>query len=358
MNAETFDVVVVGGGPAGSAAAFTLAAAGKSVCLIDKAIFPRDKLCGGGLTFRGKRAFERVFKQPWKSEYFNASQSVSFFSKGRFLTSFKTNAKIYFMMRLRFDDYLLGLAQKAGAAVRLGDAISAIDFEAHRVTFSSGETLVYRFLIGADGVNSVVAKNLFGQSFDPATIAFALEVEVPRERLPDQGDTVEIDFSAVRWGYGWVFPKPHTLTIGIGGLHRLNANMRGGLDAYLRRKGLDPADFKVKGQYLPGGGRPKIPGRGNVLLCGDAAGAVDPISGEGIAFAIETGGAAGAAVANALSNPDRGALAIYCEHYRHVVAMVRWGKFWRCFVYPPLMNRLFAAAFRYELLRKWIVTGS
>ena len=61
---ESYEAVVVGGGPAGSAAAYTLAAAGKKVCLIDKAEFPRDKLCGGGLTFRSKRAFERIFKRP------------------------------------------------------------------------------------------------------------------------------------------------------------------------------------------------------------------------------------------------------------------------------------------------------
>jgi geranylgeranyl reductase family protein len=359
MSAEIYDAVVVGAGPAGSAAAYTLARAGKKVCLVDKAVFPRDKLCGGGLTFRGKRAFERVFRHPWKNELFNSSHDVSFFSKGRFLASFRTNAKIYFMMRRSFDDYLLGLAQKAGAAVRLGDAVSTIDLERMHVSFASGETLSFRFLIGADGVNSVVGKNLFGRSFDPATVAFALEVEVPRARLPDQGDTVEIDFSAARWGYGWIFPKAQTLNIGIGGLHHRNPDMRGRLDVYLKRKGLDPRDFKVKGQYLPAGGHPKIPGRGNVLLCGDAAGAVDPISGEGIAFAIQTGGAAGAAVAGALSNPaGSSALTIYAEHFRDVVTMLRWGKFWRCFVYPPLIERLFAAALRCEPLRRWIVTGS
>lgn len=359
MVTERYDAVVVGGGPAGSAAAYTLAAAGKKVCLIDKSEFPRDKLCGGGLTYRSKRAFEQVFKRQWKRGLINSSQDVSFFSKGRFLASYKVGANIYFTMRLSFDHYLVGLAREAGAALKLGDAVSAIDLARNTITLRSGAEIGFGYLIGADGVNSAVAKALFGRSFDPDTVAFALEAEVPRDRLPKQGDRVEIDFSAARWGYGWVFPKPDTLTIGIGGLHRLNPDLRGSLDEYFRRKGLDTKEFKVKGQYLPGGGYRIIPGRANVLLCGDAAGAVDPISGEGIPFALQTGRDAGRAVATALSQPaGPGALEIYRADYKDVVALLRRGKFWRWFVYPRVVERIFAWAFRCEPFRKWFLVGS
>jgi geranylgeranyl reductase family protein len=359
MGAERYEAVVVGGGPAGSAAAYTLAAAGKKVCLIDKSEFPRDKLCGGGLTFRSKREFERVFKRRWKAELINSSQDVSFFSKGKFLASYKIRAKLYFTTRLRFDHYLLGLAQDAGATLKLGDAVGKIDLERQSIALRSGKEIAFDFLIGADGVNSLVAKALFGKSFDPATIAFALEAEVPRDRLPQQGDLVEIDFSAARWGYGWVFPKQDSLTIGIGGLHRLNPNLRSSLDQYFRYKGLDSRDFKVKGQYFPGGGYRLVPGRANVLLCGDAAGAVDPISGEGIPYALQTGGSAGAAIATALSQPEgRSALEIYCEDYKNVIAALRRGRFWRCLVYPRIVERIFAWAFRNDRIRNWILVGS
>jgi geranylgeranyl reductase family protein len=356
MVTERYDAVVVGGGPAGSAAAYTLAAAGKKVCLIDKSEFPRDKLCGGGLTFRSKRAFERVFKRQWNAALFNSSQDVSFFSMGRFLASYKIRARLYFTSRMSFDHYLLNLARDAGATLKLGDAVGEIDLERQTIALRSGREIGFGFLIGADGVSSLVAKALFGNSFDPATVAFALEAEVPRDRLPQQGDRVEIDFSAARWGYGWVFPKPESLTIGIGGLHRLNPELRRSLDEYFQRKGLDTKEFKVKGQYLPGGGYRVIPGRGNVLLCGDAAGAVDPLSGEGIPFALQTGGDAGRAVAAALSQPlGRGALELYCADYKDVVAALRRGKFWRWFVYPRLAQRCFAWAFGYEAVRKWML---
>jgi geranylgeranyl reductase family protein len=359
MGAERYEAVVIGGGPAGSAAAYTLAAAGKNVCLIDKSEFPRDKLCGGGLTFRSKREFERIFKRQWNAELINSSQDVSFFSQGRFLASYKMRAKLYFTMRLSFDHYLLGLAQEAGATLKLGDAVGKIDLERQSITLRSGEEIAFDFLIGADGVNSLVAKTLFGTSFDPATIAFALEAEVPRDRLPQQGDLVEIDFSAARWGYGWVFPKQETITIGIGGLHRLNPDLRGHLDRYFRSKGLDSNEFKVKGQYLPSGDFRLIPGRSNVLLCGDAAGAVDPISGEGIPYALQTGGLAGAAIAAALSgSAGRSALDIYCDGYKDVVASLQRGKFWRWFVYPRGVERLFAWVFGYQPIRKKMLVGS
>lgn len=353
MGAGKYDAVVIGGGPAGSAAAYTLADGGQSVCLIDKSKFPRDKLCGGGLTFRSKRAFERVFGRRWKSSLFISSRHVAFFSKGSFLASLKANVPIYFTSRVSFDHYLLTLAEEAGATLELGDAVREIDLEDRSVVLRSGRQIRYEFLIGADGVNSIVAKTLFGQSFDPKTIAFALEAEVPRDKLPHQGNLVEIDFSAARWGYGWVFPKKDSFTVGVGGIHRLNPNLRIQLDRYFRLKGLDTKAFKVKGQYLPGGDFLTVPGRSNILLCGDAAGAVDPISGEGIPFAIETGGAAGKAVAAVLSHAaDRSALAIYCDDYKAVLAPVRWGRFWRCFVYPRWVERLFAWAFQCEPIRK------
>ncbi len=328
----------------------------KKVCLIDKAEFPRDKLCGGGLTLRSKIMFERIFRRPWKAELFISSRDVAFFSKGRFLASLKISSNLFFTTRLSFADYLLGLARDAGATLKLGDAVRKVDLDRQSIALQSDEDVAFRFLIGADGVNSIVAKTLFGKSFDPATVGFTLEAEVPRDRLPQHGNIVEIDFSAARWGYGWVFPKRDSVTIGIGGIHRLNPNLRHRLDEYFRRKGLDASEFKVKGQYIPGGDYRVIPGRSNVLLCGDAAGAVDPVSGEGIAFALQTGGAAGRTVAAALARPaDRNALEVYREDYSNVVALLRRGKFWRRFIYPRLVEHLFAWAFRIEPARKRIL---
>ena len=80
MQIDIYDAVVVGGGPAGSAAAFTLAKAGLRTCLVDKQNFPRDKLCGGLITLRSKRIFEKVFCRSWEDNLFVSSTKISFFS--------------------------------------------------------------------------------------------------------------------------------------------------------------------------------------------------------------------------------------------------------------------------------------
>ncbi len=356
MKRGRYEAVVIGGGPAGAAAAYTLAAAGRQVCVIDKAMFPRDKLCGGGLTFRAKRAFEQTFGQRWRADLFNTSHDVQFHAHGRFIAAFRSGTPIDFMMRAAFDHYLIGLAERAGAALRLGDAVAAIDAERQSVTLRSGAEIGFDCLIGADGVNSIVAKALYGRAFDPAQTAFALEAEVPRSLLSRQGDIVEFDFTAARWGYGWVFPKPATVTIGVGGLHRLNADLRQRFARYVAAKGLRLDDLKVKGQFLPAGDIRSVPGRGNILLCGDAAGAVDPISGEGIPFALWTGAAAGRAVAVALAQPGADALTLYRRDYDAIVAPLLRARRWRWLIYPRYVQPVFAWALGFGRVRDFVFT--
>ncbi len=201
-------------------------------------------------------------------------------------------------------------------------------------------------MIGADGVSSLVARALFGRAFDPARIGFGLEVEVPRGDLPAWDDAIEIDFAAATWGYGWVFPKAASLTIGVGGVHGRNPDMRARLFAYLAQKGLDPTRYRVKGQFLPFGDPRPAPGRGRVLLAGDAAGFVDPITGEGIGYAMESGAAAARAVAEAAA---AGAPNSAFPRYRRAVApifrAIRQARGWRLLIFPDRMKPLFSRAF-------------
>ena len=88
-------------------------------------------------------------------------------------------------------------------------------------------------MIGADGVNSFVAKQLFGSSFDQNKIGFALEVELPKGT--HKYAQPSIHFNVVNWGFGWVFPKKHSDTFGIVGLHRLNAKLKDQLQNSLIR---------------------------------------------------------------------------------------------------------------------------
>jgi geranylgeranyl reductase family protein len=350
MDHEKFDVVVIGGGPAGSSAAFTLASAGLRTCLMDKQDFPRDKLCGGLVTPRAKRIFEETFAQQWDAGIFLSSDKISFFSKSTPLAAIDGHLSLFFTRRYDFDAYLLGLARKSGVFMKLGARVTTLDLEGRVVTLASGESVGFSVLIGADGVNSQVAKRLFGKSFDEKTIGFGLEVEVPRDRMPLQSDVAEIDFAPARWGYGWVFPKKSGFTVGVGGIHRLNPDMREKLSSYLREKNIDISETKVKGHFIPFGKFRSRPGNKNVLLCGDAAGLVDPITGEGIAYAMQSGRFAAVAATRACraGRPDS-ALDFYLSDYKIISRSIRQANLWRYVIFSrrflrPTKN-LFAKAF-------------
>jgi geranylgeranyl reductase family protein len=349
---DVFDVVVAGGGPAGSAAAFTAASAGLRVCLVDKAVFPREKLCGGGLTDRCRASFEAVFGQPLPEELVLGGEHMAFFMAGAPLS--RMQGRLGLTMRRAFDAHMVDLARDAGATALLGDAVEDLDEAGRIVILKSGRKIAYGHLVGADGVNSAVARKLYGAAFDPAVIGFGLEVEVPRADLPDCPEDVEIDFGRADWGYGWVFPKQATFTIGVGGVHRRNPDMKAKLAAYLADKGLDPKTYKVKGQYLPFGRCRKRPGRGRILLCGDAAGFVDPITGEGIGYAIESGAAAGTAISAAVAaGRSDAAYADYARATGPIRAAMRQARGWRLLIFSRPAKGLFAKAFgRARILRQ------
>ena len=341
-----FDVIVVGGGPAGSASAFVARSLGLNVCLIDKATFPRNKLCGGLVTPRSKRLHNKIFGEEIATSLLNDSDSIAFYSAGRFLASVDGYKKLYFCMRYDFDASLIERCRDAGVELRCGESAAAIDLEENVLTLTGGEQLGFDVLIGADGVNSQVAKQLFGESFNQNTIGFGLEVEVPRHLLPEQPDIVEIDFAAAHWGYGWVFPKKTTFTIGVGGIKDRNPDMKGQLNEYLRYKNIADHGLKVKGQFIPFGDFKKQPGRAQVVLVGDAAGMVDPITGEGIAFALETGLVAAQAAHSAIASkkPDS-AFDIYAKDHSRIVNAIRQANRWRRLIFPVPLRGLFNWAF-------------
>ncbi|MGA7673477.1 MAG: geranylgeranyl reductase family protein [Rhizomicrobium sp.] len=345
---ETYDVIVIGGGPAGASAAYTATTHGLRTCIVDKARFPREKLCGGLLTLRSKKIFERVFGQEWPQNLVSTSSNVFFgLFHGRRVNGPK-HSILHFTMRRDFDAYLLGLAETAGTVVTQGVRVVSIDLEACIASLSNGDQLKYRFLIGADGVNSQIAHIIFGQAFDQRTIGFGLEVEVSRQDLSlPKTDEIEIDLAAARWGYGWIFPKARTLTIGVGGIHRLNPDLRDHLRHYLEKSGLNIEKYDVKGQFIPFGDFRAYPARGNVLLCGDAAGFVDPITGEGIAYAMESGSIAAHTIALGIKESwSAGGVAHkYVQELEQITTSLQQANFWRWFIFPMIVQRAFAWAF-------------
>ena len=338
-----FPAVVIGAGPAGAAAAFTLASSGVPTCLIDRRKFPRDKLCGGLLTLRAKKTFDRVFAGNWGGLVEATAGGIQFYARSGRIDPPEIYSTLFFTQRYHFDNALLTMARSAGCTVRLGSGVRQIDLARKSVQLPDGEVIRYDYLIGADGVNSVVAKTLFGAAFDRKTIGFALEMDVPANLLPDASTLPEIHFGVARWGYGWVFPKQGIYTVGMGGLYALNPDLRARFERFLiKRLGTLPAQ-KIKGHFVPFGDFRRQPGRDNVLLCGDAAGLVDSITGEGIAFAMQSGNAAGAAIAAALA-AGVAPLEQYMHEYSAITTHIRKSNFYRRLIFPRLSEKLFLAA--------------
>ena len=338
-GAQDLDLIVVGAGPAGATAATVAAQRGLRVALVDRARFPRDKLCGGLVSGRAHRFLTEVFG-PLPEDLFHPVRKVHLRLDEAVLGEVAEAPLMRMTMRRAFDAALLDRADAAGAKVHAGVRMAEIDIGggACGLELSDGTRLAAPLMIGADGVNSAVARAVFGRAYDPARIGFALEIEASAR--PDY-DWLEIDLGAADWGYGWVFPKARSLTVGVGGVAVRNPEMKARLLAYLQRHEIDAGALRIKGHHLPAGDFKRRPGQGPALLAGDAAGLVDPITGEGIAWAVQSGRLAAGVAADMLAEGAPGrALDAYCRALAATHAEMRRARFLRRLIFSgPLRGR-------------------
>ena len=204
------------------------------------------------------------------------------------------------------------IPRRTGAEVRSGERVldATETPEGVRVKTAKSEYEA-RYLVGADGANGIVARCL---GLTPQRrVAVCIEAEVTTgPRVPEApADEVRIEFGAIPFGYGWVFPKGDHLSIGVGGLRDKIGNPRAFYDEFLVDQDLVDAitDEKRKGYIIPifAGGREPIASR-RTLLVGDAAALVDPFLGEGIYYAIRSGQFAAEVIGGALSTEAPSAL--------------------------------------------------
>lgn len=296
----TYDAIVAGAGPAGSTAARLLAMQGARVLLLDKARFPRDKPCGGGVTLaaasEGGVDLTPVVERTIRKVHVSLRHGKPFVRSSSLPLAYMTQ-------RCRLDAYLAEQAVAAGAEFRDGFGVREIDIDDSRVIVrANGDACRARALIGADGANGIVAKAAgFTTSGDAAV---ALEANVPADAALAErwADAIALDFGGTPGGYAWLFPKGDHLNIGLGGWRWIGPTLRARLSALCRFLELDESKlFGLRGYHLPlrAPGAPVV--RGPVLLAGDAAGFVDPLSGEGIHGAFWSGRLAAESVARYLS---------------------------------------------------------
>lgn len=284
-----YDVIVAGAGPSGTFAAYNLANRGLKVLIIDKARFPRYKVCGGGIPVKARELL------PFDLSSICQSEVNSFMFSSNYDVEYKRTFDkplIQCFMRDDFDNFLLQKALSSGATLIESEKIKEIYRTNNTVSArTTASTFTARFLIGADGCNSITAKSLkLMQKKVSMAYAIESEIKVSDSTMEKYHKTVGLDWGTLTNGYGWIFPKKDQLSVGVGGPLVLSKSIKGYYENLIKNLGLEiKENISMQGHFIPfRKGNNRIYSSSAVLV-GDAAGLTDPLTGEGIYYALKSG---------------------------------------------------------------------
>ena len=284
-----YDCVILGAGPGGSTAARLLAQRGARVLLVDRARFPRDKPCGGGVLLSA--AARLPFPLDPVSQRVVSGFRVTY-KRGAAFSHGYPEPLAYMTRRRDLDTFLADQAVAAGATFADGRTVSGLELSAPApngagclIRFRDGDLAAAAAVVAADGANGVSRRALDMPTLDRAVALEANASGLPR-RAPDY---VSLDLGSLPGGYGWLFPKDGHTNIGVGGWPSAAPRLKQHLADYAASEGFDPAQLEdIQGYTLPLRRFHEPLVRGPVAFVGDAAGLIDPLSGEGIGNAFHS----------------------------------------------------------------------
>ncbi|WXG46734.1 MAG: NAD(P)/FAD-dependent oxidoreductase [Candidatus Atabeyarchaeum deiterrae] len=338
MHKEQYDVIVVGAGPAGSAASFSCAKANLRTLLIESQPLPQEKLCAGGVNpwvIQELGIPERLIER--------TIQQVQVVAGSKKIPTIPWPSEMAYRMAMRKDlsHFLADRASKMGVTVidsrRVLSVLKLRDGTICGVKTSGGD-INAKIVIGCDGASSTVARTsgLWEKWWGPKVLsgwlrhqAFCLETQMhmdPKIIEKRVGNTMTLFFEKEFPGYCWIFPKRRVLTVGVLSLSSSvnKEELRGQLEKLVHIHTLASELLKggqmepIRGAYLPIRG-PLTPSYDDgLMLAGDSAAHVGAIWGEGIYFAVKAGIAAGETAVQAIHNGDvsRESLKIYEERWK------------------------------------------
>lgn len=280
MNQEIrhIQTIIVGAGPAGSVCGYILAKNNRECLIIERKEFPREKLCGGGLTPKSVHLLNRIYPN-LKYEHCTAFQ-MEVYSPKQMLASFRMTEGIRTVVRKDFDNVLLDQYKSIGGEV-LHAKVSSIEEKEGKVFLTLGDKTIVSCdtLIGADGANSIIRKYV-----DPHKKKGLVWMEKTVTGKSERNIKIFFD-KRYKDGYGYVFPNVNGCVIGYG---HANTPCLEEFDEMLSNHQLSK-DGKIKGAYIPTMDKIEYPFRKNIILIGDAGGYVDSVTSEGLFYAMKTG---------------------------------------------------------------------
>lgn len=296
-NQTLYDVAIVGTGPAGCLLAYKLSRAGWAVLLLEKKKLPRYKTCGGGLT---QRALDQI---PFDIDAVFEDQAHTIRLRVGYKTAFAQTRQppaVHLVMRDRFDCRLAQQAVASGAVLQDHTRFISLSGPPGNLTLqTSAGPFRARVIVGADGVYSRVARVLQLPIRYRIMPALEAELTLPPTLLSRFAGTIHFDFGVIPGGYAWLFPKKNRISAGILARHRPAKQLKPNLLNYLARNDLG-RETTIRSMRLhpipcrPDGTNRYAEERG--LIVGDGTGLVDPVTGEGIYYALKSAGIAAIAI--------------------------------------------------------------
>lgn len=334
------DYLIIGAGPAGCAAGIVLRKRGKECVIVEKNALPRTKLCAGLFTRKSQNVLEHILDEATLKECYSQclmSKESKFVMWNGYepFPSCNLDKPIILIDRPKFDYFLVKHFMTLGGEVIEGNGLKAIDFNNKTVTLMAGDTIEYNHLIAADGANSVVEKaaSVLVDGFKRKTeSSLCLEVNVDREDLDIEG--VNVYLNVVPGSYAWAFAKGKKVCLGLVKMLGTEFSVQNALLDFMRQLGVKNMDkYPVRGAMIPFENvipKPVIE-KSEVMFVGDAAGFVEPLTGEGIYYALQSGVYAG----------ESHSVEEYLEKTKYLRVMIDKGEYYQKFLSKPWAMKIF-----------------
>jgi len=341
MSSNSLDVIIIGAGVAGSSAAYELANAGLKVIIIEKEKLPRYKTCGGGVVLRAANLLPFQINSVIQCELrtadvFDQENKIKFHIE-------REMPAIYMTMRAEFDLFLLNKAVEKGALLTENSEVKEIKNKEEVKVTTQKESFHAKFVVACDGATGFTMTRFKLNQNLIRVPAVEAELFVDDRTFDQLKNSARFDFSFVPNGYGWVFPKMDHLSVGVAFMKKVNQSIQDWFKKYLSLLGIKSENIlknEKHGYVIPFMKRKTKYSSGRILFAGDCLGFVNPLTAEGISYAIRTGQLAARAIVSNYKDQKK-VTQKYKSDLEYVYREVKAARLLSKVVYGPLALRKF-----------------